>query len=79
MSSANCTRSVETRITTEDLERILQVFDIAARRGAFTVEEFSEIGSLYSKVKGFIATTNGSNITSLGAVESNAKPSPSGP
>jgi hypothetical protein len=75
MSNANSIRTIGTLITTDDLERILQVFDIAARRGAFTVEEFPEIGSLHSKVKNFIATTSGSNSTNIiCAVDSNAKP-----
>lgn len=77
MSSSNGSHTVETRITTEDLERILQVFDIAARRGAFTVEEFSEIGSLYSNLKRFIVASSGSNSANIvGSIETGAKLAP---
>ena len=41
-------------LTQADLRRVLQVLDIAARRGAFAAEEFLEIGSLYSKVTIFL-------------------------
>ena len=40
--------------TTADLKQILQVLNLAARRGAFLAEEFAEIGNLYLKLKRFV-------------------------
>jgi hypothetical protein len=41
-------------IRAADLKQILQVLDLAARRGAFVAEEFAEIGTLYLKLKRFV-------------------------
>ncbi len=56
-------------ITAADLKQILEVLDLAARRGAFIAGEFSEIGLLYLKLKRFVdqsaaAASNGSRINS---------------
>jgi hypothetical protein len=38
-------------LTAKEAAQILTVFDVAARRGAFTAEEFVEVGTLYLKLK----------------------------
>jgi len=42
-----------------DLHGVQQAIEVAARRGAFAVEEFSEVGRLYDKLKAFLASQGG--------------------
>ena len=46
-------------LSAKDLAQSLQVFDVAARRGAFTTEEFVEIGTLYARIKAFVEASGG--------------------
>lgn len=43
-------------ITTDDIRNLLNIVDAAAKRGAFSVKEFTAIGELYSKVDVFLSS-----------------------
>jgi len=42
-------------ITLNDLILLKQIVNLASRRGAFSAEEFKEIGDVYSKLDSFIS------------------------
>ena len=44
-----------------DIRHILDIIDLAARRGSFLVDEFHEIASIYSRFKNMIHDNNNSN------------------
>lgn len=41
-------------ITLNDLLLVRNIINVASRRGAFSAEEFSTIGTVYNKVDGFL-------------------------
>tara|TARA_B100001996_G_C18598477_1_gene568882 strand:- start:152 stop:442 length:291 start_codon:yes stop_codon:yes gene_type:complete len=41
-------------ITLNDLVILRNIVNVASRRGAFTADEFSDIGAVYNKVDGFL-------------------------
>jgi len=45
-----------------DLVTAVQAIQLAASRGAFKVEEFSEIGGCYERLVGFLETAGAINV-----------------
>uniref|UniRef100_A0A6C0BZQ6 Uncharacterized protein n=1 Tax=viral metagenome TaxID=1070528 RepID=A0A6C0BZQ6_9ZZZZ len=45
-------------IPSETVVRLLEVVELAARRGAFEIEEYQAIGALYSASLGYIKNLN---------------------
>lgn len=43
-------------ITLNDLILLKQIVNLASRRGAFSAEEFKDIGDVYNRLDGFITT-----------------------
>lgn len=41
-------------LTIVDLKNIRTVFDIAAKRGAFSAQEMSAVGAIYNRLDGFL-------------------------
>ena len=48
------TSSYDFNLTPTDLNQLINIVDLAARRGAFQVEEFSVVAAVYSKLKKFV-------------------------
>ena len=57
MSEVTSTATEQTSINIQDIVGLLNVVDVAARRGAFKAEEMSTVGDLYNKVVGFLKAT----------------------
>ena len=45
-----------TSITIDDLQAVLKIIDIASDKGAFSPDQFREIGLVYDKIRVFIGT-----------------------
>ena len=45
---------LETSITLNDLVMLRNIVNVASRRGAFSAEEFSDIGAVYNKIDTFL-------------------------
>lgn len=48
------TNSMETSITLNDLVLLRNIVNVASKRGAFSAEEFSDIGAVYNKIDNFL-------------------------
>ena len=48
------TNSMETSITLNDLVLLRNIVNVASKRGAFSAEEFSDIGAVYNKIDKFL-------------------------
>ena len=46
--------SMETSITLNDLVLLRNIVNVASKRGAFSAEEFVDIGTVYNKVDNFL-------------------------
>ena len=46
--------SLENSITLNDLVLLRNIVNVASKRGAFSAEEFSDIGAVYNKVDTFL-------------------------
>ena len=46
--------SMETSITLNDLVLLRNIVNVASKRGAFSAEEFSDIGAVYNKIDKFL-------------------------
>ena len=46
--------SVANSITLNDLVMMRNIINVASKRGAFSAEEFSDIGAIYNKVDSFL-------------------------
>tara|TARA_B100001559_G_C16491998_1_gene618855 strand:- start:1178 stop:1438 length:261 start_codon:yes stop_codon:yes gene_type:complete len=47
---------LETSITLNDLVMLRNIVNVASKRGAFSAEEFSDIGAVYNKIDNFLKT-----------------------
>ena len=45
---------LETSITLNDLVMLRNIVNVASKRGAFSAEEFSDIGAVYNKIDSFL-------------------------
>ena len=45
---------LETSITLNDLVMLRNIVNVASKRGAFSAEEFSDIGAVYNKIDNFL-------------------------
>ena len=54
MVEVNSSQELESTITLNDLVMCRNLIHIASKRGAFSAEEFSEIGSVYNKIDTFL-------------------------
>ena len=45
---------LETSITLNDLVMLRNIVNVASKRGAFSAEEFSDIGAVYNKIDTFL-------------------------
>lgn len=54
MVEVNPSQELESTITLNDLVMCRNLIHIASKRGAFSAEEFSEIGSVYNKIDTFL-------------------------
>ena len=52
--SSTETPASDISITLNDLVILRNIVNVASRRGAFTADEFSDIGAVYNKVDGFL-------------------------
>lgn len=57
MSEVTSTTAEPTSINIQDIVGLLNVVDVAARRGAFKAEEMATVGDLYNKVVNFLKAT----------------------
>ena len=48
------TGGLETSITLNDLVLLRNIVNVASKRGAFSAEEFSDIGAVYNKIDNFL-------------------------
>lgn len=44
----------EQHITVSDLETVLNIIDVASKRGAFQGNELKQVGDVYSKIQSFV-------------------------
>tara|TARA_Y100000992_G_scaffold276990_1_gene221565 strand:+ start:302 stop:556 length:255 start_codon:yes stop_codon:yes gene_type:complete len=54
MTDKEAPQELESTITLNDLVMCRNLIHIASKRGAFSAEEFSEIGSVYNKIDTFL-------------------------
>jgi hypothetical protein len=45
---------LETSITLNDLVMLRNIVNVASKRGAFSAEEFTDIGAVYNKIDSFL-------------------------
>lgn len=57
MSEVTSTTAEPTSINIQDIVGLLNVVDVAARRGAFKAEEMATVGDLYNKIVNFLKST----------------------
>ena len=56
------TEQTQNNLGLADLVTAVQAIQLAASRGAFKVEEFSEIGGCYERLVGFLETAGAINV-----------------
>ena len=52
--SSETVQTPENSITINDLVMLRNIVNVASRRGAFSAEEFSDIGAVYNKIDTFL-------------------------
>ena len=52
--SSETPQEIENSITINDLVLLRNIVSVASRRGAFSAEEFSDIGAVYNKIDTFL-------------------------
>lgn len=61
----------EQHITVSDLETVLNIIDVASKRGAFQGNELKQVGDVYSKIQSFVTYAK----TASEAAAANEQPS----
>lgn len=54
MNKEELDHSLENSITLNDLVMVRNIINVASKRGAFSAEEFSDIGTVYNKIDEFL-------------------------